>query len=102
MNLVKTESEKEVIAPTVHLNGSGKQSLIDMYMRVRDALVAAEEAISEAHPHGRDYYVQQELEAAVSSPIYRACSENRARLLKLHEIEEEINAIIGNICDQGR
>jgi len=103
LNIAKTESGKEVVAPTVHLNGSGKASLLEQYHKVREAIWAAQEAISESHPHGRDYYVQNEPEECIyGAALQRAAIEHRARLLKLVEIEDEINAILDNIRSQGR
>lgn len=103
MNLATTENGKEVIAPTVHLNGSGKAALLEQFNGVREAIWAAQKAMSEAHPHGRDYYVQNGPEEGLyGDAVRRAAEEHRARLLKLIEIEEEINAILFNIQGQGR
>ncbi len=100
-NIAKTESGIEVIAPTVHLNGTGKADLLNQYLRIRGALWEAQRTISEGSPHGRDYYVQDGPEED-GEAVRQAAIENRARLLKLHEIEEEITAILINISDQGR
>lgn len=53
--------------PTIHMNGSGKQHLTEQYTNVTNALNAALNALSEAYPHGRDYYVQgpEAIDAAV-------------------------------------
>lgn len=103
MNLATTENGKSVIAPTVHLNGSGKESLLEQYHGIREAIWATQKAMAEAHPHGRDYYVQNRPEEGLhGDAVRRAALEHRARLLKLIEVEEEINAIIFNIQDQGR
>lgn len=100
LNIAKTESGKEVIAPTVHLNGSGKTSLVKGYQKLREAIWEAQRVMGEVSPHGRDYYVQENEITPSGTPARRAAIEHRARLLKLHEVEEEINAILFNLYDQ--
>jgi hypothetical protein len=47
----------DVIAPIVHMNGSGKAQLIDQYMKVYHQLNKALDDAAKATPHPRDYYV---------------------------------------------
>jgi hypothetical protein len=44
--------------PTVHLNGTSRDSLVKQRVNIIDALVGVEKAISQAWPHGRDFYPQ--------------------------------------------
>ena len=46
--------------PTVHLNGTSKEALLDQYHTVISALRVALEAMVDAEPHARDYYPQGE------------------------------------------
>jgi hypothetical protein len=48
---------RDVIAPIVHMNGSGKSQLIDQYMKVYHELNKALDDACKATPHPRDYYV---------------------------------------------
>ena len=42
--------------PIVHTNGTPRDTLIDNYCAVSDALRVALEALRNTMPHGRDYY----------------------------------------------
>jgi len=44
--------------PTVHLNGTSRDSLVQQRLNLIDALGDVEKAIGKAWPHGRDYYPQ--------------------------------------------
>ena len=44
--------------PTVHLNGTSRDSLVKQRRDIIDALGDVETAIRQAWPHGRDYYTQ--------------------------------------------
>jgi len=44
--------------PTVHLNGTSRESLVQQRLTLIDALRDVEKAIGQAWPHGRDYYPQ--------------------------------------------
>lgn len=42
--------------PTIHLNGTGRDSLIDGLCTASDAINSAYEALKQTAPNGRDYY----------------------------------------------
>lgn len=97
-NLVRTESGVELIAPTVHINGSGRDSLGEGYSNALEAVLEARRVLQDANPHGRDYYPQNEPgEHLYGSATTRAVSEQSARLAKLIQIEEELIAILISI-----
>ena len=52
---MKTEM---VGVPTVHLNGTSADSLVNQRLEVVESLRDTLNAIGQAWPHGRDYYVQ--------------------------------------------
>lgn len=85
----------ELQAPLVHLNGSGKDRLIDNLCGVSHALNGAYEAMRAVCPNGRDYYP---LGAAAMG---RAEKEHRSRLERLDAIKAEIDAIAEAIADCG-
>jgi hypothetical protein len=45
--------------PTIHLNGTGAQSLKDEYRALRKAVETAEDALVAATCNGRDFYPQE-------------------------------------------
>ncbi len=47
-----------IALPTVHLNGTSRQELLQQFLAARTALRAARDAMCAAAPNGRDYYVQ--------------------------------------------
>jgi len=49
-----------MIIPTVHLNGTSGQDLLEQQQAILDALRAVREAMMAATPNGRDYYPQGE------------------------------------------
>jgi hypothetical protein len=44
--------------PTVHMNGTSRDMLLEGEMKVYDALNKVSEALQQCEFHGRDYYVQ--------------------------------------------
>ena len=44
--------------PTVHMNGTSRDMLLEGEMKVYDALNKVSEALAECEFHSRDYYVQ--------------------------------------------
>lgn len=51
-------SQFNIPAPSIHMNGTSAQTLFGNARAVVNALDAAIKAVSEACPHGRDYYPQ--------------------------------------------
>ena len=47
-----------MIFPTVHMNGTSKEALIEGFLDARGAVMGAIRALRNAHPNGRDYYLQ--------------------------------------------
>jgi hypothetical protein len=80
--------------PTVHLNGTDKESLLLGYRTALTALNLAIETVQDTAPHGRDYYVQ------VNHPIQIALAEHYARLEKLQRVLQEIEALAIHVSDQ--
>jgi hypothetical protein len=73
--------------PTVHLNGTSRQELIDqLYVAVR-ALHEAGSALARAAPNARDYYVQNPLAFSLAQ------DQHYARMQKLRDITRELEQI---------
>lgn len=66
--------------PSVHLNGTSKEVLLDGYAGIAVAIHTLKDTINECHFHGRDYYVQ---DGDSSIPMaYNLAYDERAKHLK--------------------
>ena len=82
-----------MIFPTIHLNGTSKQQLLDDYCDVSHALNAAMKKMIENGPNGRDYYPQ-------GDQAYRkAVKEHYDRIEQIHRVRLEIETIAEHIAD---
>lgn len=76
--------ELDLRVPTVHLNGTSKERLLEAIEEAYTAVGVALEKLSETAPNGRDYYPQG------PDAINQAQDEHRARLQKLQDVREEL------------
>jgi hypothetical protein len=79
---------KKLAVPTVHLNGSGRKNLETGYETVSRVLRKVLDALQDAAPHGRDYYVQGGFD-----PFAVAQEQHRARLQRIQDVLQEIETI---------
>jgi hypothetical protein len=84
-----------MMVPTIHLNGTSRQELLDGYVVTLRAVCDAIDALSKAHPNGRDYYVQG------PDATHKAKDEHRSRVHRLASVRDELAAIAEAIHDQG-
>ena len=77
----------DIITPTVHLNGTSRQDLLDGYCEAIHALHQAGVKLAAAYPNGRDYYVQG------GDAINKAMDQHEARMTKLREVINELEHI---------
>lgn len=87
----------KLMTPTVHLNGTGREGLIKQYEDAWTALNKAVEALCNAAPHGRDYYVQNH---SLGDAYTRARDEHDYRVKRVLEVQKEIEEIIGSLAEQ--
>lgn len=73
--------------PTIHMNGTSKNALLEQYCDAITALHDAGRKLAAAAPNGRDYYVQG------GDAIRRAMDQHDARMRKLREIINELEKI---------
>ncbi len=73
--------------PTIHLNGTSRDSLREGLMTAYTAVRTAIDAVCDAAPHGRDYYVQG------PDAYTKARAEHDSRLARLKSVQDEILAI---------
>lgn len=83
-----------MIFPTIHLNGTSAQELLDQIDMAHAALIAAREELCKAAPNARDYYVQP------GDAFGQANREHHARLSALNQIILDLSAIGENIYQQ--
>jgi hypothetical protein len=84
---------RAMIFPTIHLNGTSKQQLLDDYCDVSHALNAAMEKMIENGPNGRDYYPQGD------QAFQQAVKEHHDRIEQIHRVRLEIETIAEHIAD---
>jgi hypothetical protein len=73
--------------PTVHLNGTSRDDLVEQIALAIHALHEAGRALAGTCPNGRDYYTQGP--AAIS----KALEEHEARMRKVREVIAELETI---------
>lgn len=84
----------DTMVPTIHLNGTNKQALLDEYEAAIVKLNEAQEALGKVTVHGRDFYVQE------GNAISVAIEQQVARIKKLREVEYELRHIWEGIHEQ--
>ena len=83
-----------MMIPTVHLNGSSGEVLLDQYTTAAESVRQAIDKICDAGPNARDYYVQGPDAARAAQ------REHEARLAALKRMRDELAAIAEGIQDQ--
>ena len=84
-----------MIFPVVHLGGTSKDSLLEALYNARVAMIAAEKAMREVHPHGRDY-------VHITGGYEQATLEHSKRVMMINLVHEELDAMTEHIYNQGR
>ena len=79
--------------PTVHLNGTSRDVLVEQRTEVGQALNAALDALVGASPHGRDYYPQGD------NALAKAQKEWQERATMLRNMRDDIMAEALTILD---
>ena len=80
--------------PTIHLNGTGYDTLYEEYNAAYDAVKKAIEVMYDTTCNGRDYYVQG------GSAYYRARDERQAAIDKLSKVKDYLAEVLVGIIDQ--
>jgi len=82
-----------MMIPTIHLNGTGKETLLAEIAAAVDAISAAIAAVGHMTVHGRDYYPQGPLAYSVA----RIQQDDRLNALRavMDELVEMYNKIEG-------
>lgn len=77
-----------MMVPTIHLNGTSRESLVADYEAALDAVRAALDALCATAPNGRDYYPQG------ASAYGVAEQDHYVRLGHLRVVADELEALI--------
>lgn len=84
-----------IVAPIVHLNGSGRQNLIDALANAYSAIEKAAEALRQTAPNGRDYY------PAGPEALEAARQQHTRRIRALRDLQDELVEECNLIEEQG-
>jgi flavin-binding protein dodecin len=84
-----------MIKPTIHLNGSSRESLTEKYLNAASALREALIQLEAAEPNARDYYVQDSYTFAIAQ------AEHSARLKVVRMALAEIEALAEHCANGG-
>ena len=93
-----TETQ-EYPLPTVHLNGTSKESLLEGNVKILSAVNELREAIGSCQFHGRDYYVQDQ-NVGIDTSYVRARAERDKHLNNIGDFEQYIEQHINHIHNQ--
>jgi len=83
-----------MMVPSIHLNGSSGEVLLDQNKGALEAVRKAIDAICDAGPNARDYYVQGP-DAGLA-----AQREHEARVAALKRVRDDLAAIMESVQDQ--
>lgn len=83
-----------MLLPTIHSNGTAGEVLLDQYTAATEAVRKAIDAICDAGPNARDYYVQGP-DASLA-----AQREHEARVKALKVVRDELATITKGLQDQ--
>lgn len=88
-----TTAKRDLIVPTVHLNGTSAETLTDNLCEVYSAIGDAIRKLKQAAPNGRDYYLEP-------GSLERATDQHMRRMKTLTDLQDELQAEIEAIEDQ--
>lgn len=83
-----------MLIPTVHLNGTGAEVLLDQNKDALEAVRKAIDAVCAAGPNARDYYVQG------PDAGFAVQREHEARIKTLKGVRDDLAAIVEGVQDQ--
>lgn len=85
----------QVVAPSVHMNGTSQKSLLDSRGDAYDALNKAYEVLKQTAPNGRDYYVSDDPKS-----LERATEQHMARLRAIQSVMDSLESEMDLILQQ--
>ena len=86
-------------APLIHLNGSGRERLLDQIRDAAHAVREAEVTLAQTMPHRRDYYP---IPGGGDWEFDQAIGEYASRMNRLHSVYTELEELYFLIEEAGR
>lgn len=83
-----------MIKPTIHMNGSSADVLVEGYAEASSAITTALEKLAAAAPNARDYYPQGD------DAFEQARMEHFARLARLQSVRDELAELAEHVADE--
>ncbi len=87
---------KRLLVPMVHMNGTSEKDLVEQFENAFDAVQTAYEALKKSAPNGRDYYCYP----PETGGFELARKQHTERLQKLHDVQNELESLIGGVMDR--
>ena len=97
MGAMKTTARKETTypQPQIHLNGTGRETLLEETEKARDSLLVAATLFERMTCHGRDFYILND-----SLAYEKAAAKRHEMGLNFVELAEYIDARLTHLLDQ--
>lgn len=84
-----------IVYPVVHSNGTSKNDLLEQHINVLNAIRELSEAMADAMPHGRDYYVHYDPDA-----FSKAVAQHLEMAKHLKKMLDHFSDVTQNIVNQ--
>ena len=81
-----------MMLPTVHMNGTSREDLLESYCEAISAILIALETLARTAPNGRDYYPQGPDACAIAS------REHDARKRALMKVMDELQTLAEHVA----
>jgi len=94
-----TRQQDELMVPTVHLNGTGRDELLAQITNAISAISDALDAMAKASPHPRDFYVQPADDMG-NTAWDIALAQHRLRTQKVTEVMNDLGEVYAAVFDQ--
>ena len=89
-----TAKTKTLLAPNIHLNGTGEADLLEALETAYSSVGDAMDSLKACAPNGRDYYT-------ISPAAYgEAEDQHVARMRAMHQVRTELEAMILGVLDR--
>lgn len=82
-------------APSIHLNGTPRERLVEQYAEASGAVRVAVRTLEAASPNARDYYVQGD------GAFAEAVAGHRSMLERLASVRQELEAVLDSLNEAG-
>ena len=80
--------------PFIHINGTGRRALVDLYCEAGSAVHKALRKLSDAAPNQRDYYPLGD------AAWLAARAEHDSRMVRLRTVLDELQALAEHCADE--